>query len=63
MVLELTDEVKATLKPGKNVIAAHCHNTTGGAYLDFGLSKKQPNSTFFDRVAKQTSVPVKPTQT
>ena len=63
VVLELTDEVKATLKPGKNVIAAHCHNTTGGAYLDFGLSEKQPNSTFFDRVAKQTSVTVMPTQT
>ena len=29
--------VKAKLKAGKNVFAAHCHNTTGGAYLDFGI--------------------------
>jgi len=25
------------LRQGENVFAAHCHNTTGGAYLDFGL--------------------------
>lgn len=35
--LELTPELKKLLHPGKNIIAAHCHNTTGGAYTDFGL--------------------------
>ena len=35
--LKLTDEAKKKLRKGKNVIAAHCHNTTGGAYVDFGL--------------------------
>jgi len=35
--LELTPELKKLLHPGKNVIASHCHNTTGGAYTDFGL--------------------------
>lgn len=35
--LELTDDVRALLKPGKNVIASHCHNNGGGAYTDFGL--------------------------
>ena len=35
--LKLSDEAKKKLRNGKNVIAAHCHNTTGGSYVDFGL--------------------------
>lgn len=60
---ELTAEVKATLKPGKNVIAAHCHNKTGGGYVDFGLFRKEENKTFFQEAAVQKSVNVLPTQT
>ena len=52
---KLTDEEVALLKPGKNVIAAHCYNQDGGAFVDFGLSRVKDGSVKFDTEAVQTS--------
>jgi len=59
----LNPAAKKLLKKGKNVIAVHCHNTTGGAYVDFGIFKKEAKTYDFDNLAVQKSVNVMPTQT
>lgn len=59
----LLDEVKALLKKGENIIAVHCHNRTGGGYVDFGLYEREADKESFSKTAIQKSASVLPTQT
>ena len=63
VIEELSDEVKASLKKGENIITAHCHNRTGGGYVDFGLYEREKDRVSFEQTAEQKSVSVLPTQT
>ena len=40
-LVPLTKKSLATLHAGKNLIALHCHQTTGGQYIDLGLASVQ----------------------
>lgn len=60
---KLTPEQKKLLKPGKNVLAAHVHNGSGGAYLDMGLFKEKTGAVRFEQPAVQKSCNVMATST
>lgn len=56
--------IKNELINGKNLLAIHCANTVGGAWLDFGLvNELKQNLVASIKEAKQTHVQVNATQT
>jgi Domain of unknown function (DUF4965)/Domain of unknown function (DUF5127)/Domain of unknown function (DUF1793)/Domain of unknown function (DUF4964) len=62
-VIALTEEVKKSLKPGKNMITAHAHNESGQSMLDFGIVKKSDYKALLSQTAVQKTAQVLPTQT
>jgi len=60
---QITASEKRYFRVGENIIAAHCHNTTGGAYIDFGLFENTYESPQGVRIAQQKSVDVMATST
>jgi len=60
----IDDAIKTKLKKGQNVLAIHCANTAGGAWLDAGLANKPAIKSMLNILAaEQKSVDVKATQT
>jgi hypothetical protein len=62
-VVKIPDDAIQSIKEGKNIMAAYCHNSIGNGLIDFGIlaSSKQPQR--FEETAEQTSVDVQATQT
>jgi len=64
VVLLLDDKLRKLLNQnGKNVIAAHCSNKIGGAYVDFGIYRDSDQPELFAKNALQKSVALSATQT
>lgn len=60
---KLDSKTKALLHAGENIIATHTHNTTGGAYTDFGLYADDTPEGISTKQAEQKSVSVLATNT
>ncbi|MDR2120699.1 MAG: DUF4965 domain-containing protein [Tannerella sp.] len=63
VLIILEGEARQSLRVGRNVIAAHGKNMTGGALVDFGLYAEKTSEQYFETTAEQLSADVQATQT
>jgi hypothetical protein len=61
--VRIPQEAMQTLREGKNILAAYCHNPVANGLLDFGILAATSATTTFEQVAEQTSADVQATQT
>jgi len=64
VLIPFNEEMKSALKLGENILAIHCLNTGGGAWLDAGIAERtadRPADTF--PAAGQTHIDLTATQT
>ncbi len=61
--MHIDGTMKQYLKEGTNIISAHCHNTTGGSYVDFGIYENTMKPLPNVLTATQKSCTVMPTST
>ena len=59
----ISEEGKKHIRPGKNIIAAHCNDGGGESFLDFGIWMRHDKEQKFAQTARQLSANVLPTQT
>lgn len=59
----ISDAIRSKLKKGKNVLAMHCLNSRGGAWLDAGILNELKPTATVSLAARQKSVTVNATQT
>lgn len=62
-MIKLSPEIVKTLKKGKNLITAYCHNPAANGLLDFGLLIEKDIQKNLEQTAVQKSVDVQATQT
>ncbi|GAB1415386.1 DUF4965 domain-containing protein [Paludibacter sp.] len=62
-IIKLSNEAVNSIKDGKNILTAYCHNERGNGLLDFGLLTSSKQSPRFEKTAVQTSAQVQATQT
>lgn len=62
-LIPLQEQVKNSLRKGENILAIHCANTAGGAWLDAGLLNEVKAKTSGVLLARQKNVIVNATQT
>jgi hypothetical protein len=61
--VKIPPEALQTIREGKNVLAAYCHNPVANGLLDFGILAATKQTVAFEQTAVQKSVDVQATQT
>ncbi len=62
-IVKLPEEAVKSLRKGKNVLSAYCHNPVANGLLDFGVLIDKDKTSLFEQTAIQKSANVQATQT